>query len=70
MEKIGERVFEYRGKHGITQEKFAKLAGISSYTLSKIENSSGFKLQAVTKGKIEKVLAMESNEKLKENLTA
>lgn len=69
MDIIGQRIFEYRGKHGITQEKFAKLAGISSYTLNKIENSSGSKLQAVTKGKIEKILAMETQE-LEENLTA
>lgn len=62
METIGERAFEYRGKHGITQEKFAKLAGISLATLNKLENSSDTKLQAGTKGKIEKVLAMETHE--------
>ena len=62
MQTLGKRSFEYRGRHGITQEKFAKLAGISLATLNKIENSSGTKLQAGTKGKIEKILAIEKIE--------
>ncbi len=62
MVTIGERAFEYRGKHGMTQEKFAKLAGISLATLNKLENSSDTKIQAGTKGKIEKVLSMGSQD--------
>lgn len=62
MKTIGERAFDYRGAHGITQKSFAKLAGISLATLNKIENSSDTKLQAGTTGKIEKVLSMGTNE--------
>lgn len=61
MKTIGERVFEYRGRHELSQGKFAKLAGLSDMTISKIENNI-IKPHAITQGKIEKVLAMEAHE--------
>lgn len=61
MKKIGEKIFEYRGNHKISQEKFAQLAGVSLLTINKIENKE-FKLQATTQAKIEKVLSMEAHE--------
>lgn len=69
MKPIGERIFEYRGRHELSQKKFAELAGVSDMTINKAETKN-VKIHAITKAKIEKVLAMESDEKLKENLTA
>lgn len=69
MKTIGERIFEYRGKHELSQEKFAKLAGVSGMTINKAETKD-VKIQAITQAKIEKVLSMEYEENLKENLTA
>lgn len=69
MKSISERVFEYRGKHELSQKKFAKLAGLAEMTVNKIENKE-FKIPAITKAKIEKILSMEHDEKLKENLIA
>lgn len=69
MKPISERVFEYRGRHELSQKKFAKLAGLAEMTINKAETKD-YKLQAITQAKIEKVLAMEHDEKLKENLIA
>lgn len=70
MENIGEKVFKYRGRHGLSQEKFADLAGVALQTINKVENKN-IKLQATTQAKIEKILALETQElSNKENLTA
>jgi len=61
MKTIGVRIFEYRGRHELSQEKFAKLAGVSGMTINKAE-TKGIKLQAITECKIEKILAMETHE--------
>ena len=69
MKPIGERIFEYRGRHELSQKKFAELAGVSDMTINKAE-TKGIKLHATTHAKIEKVLKLECKNELKENLTA
>ncbi len=58
---LGKKVFEYRGKHNITQEKFAQLCGVSRPTINRVEKDN-IKLHARSQGKIMAVVDPISDE--------
>lgn len=62
MEKnIGEKIFLYRGNHNLTQEEFAKLAGLSFVSINRIENNK-VKIKADTYARIMKILNQDHHE--------
>lgn len=58
MDDLRQRMFDYRVKHRLSREKFAKLCGISLQTAHYVERGLQ-KPSAMTRAKIELVLKEE-----------
>lgn len=56
MNEYKDAVREYRIKHGITQQEFAKRCGLSRPTIVAIENKDHYYVNLVTRHKLEEVL--------------
>lgn len=52
---LGERILEYRAKHGMSQEDFANLVQVNVMTINAIENGKRKPLK-LTEKKIEMIL--------------
>ncbi|MEG1508888.1 MAG: helix-turn-helix transcriptional regulator [Clostridia bacterium] len=55
IEKLGQDIFNYRGKNALTQNKFAEICGVNRIVIIKLEQQK-VKPTAITVAKIEKVI--------------
>ena len=53
--ELGEKILEYRARHGLSQEEFANLAQVNVMTINAIENKKRKPLR-ITAKRIEMIL--------------
>lgn len=57
---LGEKILEFRVRHGMSQEEFANLVQMNVMTISAIENNKRKPLR-ITERKIEMIMEEENN---------
>lgn len=58
---LGEKILEYRARHGMSQEDFANLVHVNVMTINAIENNRRTPMKATVK-KIEMIIEKETEE--------
>ncbi len=62
---IARNIKKYRSKHGVSQDKLSKLAGITLHTIAKIESGSTLDPRVVTLKRIADALECKIDDLLK-----